>query len=321
MAPDERGLPDEVDGARAHGAHDQPRVLERGHGDDHRVGVLDPDLLEQGEPVGARHVQVEEDDLGMKRRKDRHPLGSGGGGEHAERPVPEETGEVIAAYRVTIDDQNGRGHEERLLLDGEPGRPGYSGRDRKMRILVVDDEPSVAQVIAEAVQARGDAALVCLDATEAIELLETTKVDGVFMDLVMPGLGGLAALARIRSRHPKLPVVIFSGHADEDQVREASELGSGRGGAQARRADPSHRSARPPRAGRLIRSRHPGRTPTFASLSRWYGVIVGKGNAQILRAAWHSWVRTVRNLEIQRAQRDSSRARRVILSLASQLTI
>ena len=95
-----------------------------------------------------------------------------------------------------------------------------------MRILVVDDEPSVAQVIAEAVQARGDAALVCLDATEAIELLETTKVDGVFMDLVMPGLGGLAALARIRSRHPKLPVVIFSGHADEDQVREALSLGA-----------------------------------------------------------------------------------------------
>jgi len=95
-----------------------------------------------------------------------------------------------------------------------------------MRILVVDDEPSVAQVIAEAVQARGDAALVCLDATEAIELLETTRVDGVFMDLVMPGLGGLAALARIRSRHPKLPVVIFSGHADEDQVREALSLGA-----------------------------------------------------------------------------------------------
>lgn len=92
-----------------------------------------------------------------------------------------------------------------------------------MRILVVDDAPSVAQVIAEAVQARGDAALVCLDATEAIELLETTKVDGVFMDLVMPGL---AALARIRSRHPKLPVVIFSGHADEDQVREALSLGA-----------------------------------------------------------------------------------------------
>ena len=89
-----------------------------------------------------------------------------------------------------------------------------------MRVLVVDDEPSVAEVIAEAVRARGDTALVCLDATEALNMLETTGVDGVFLDLVMPGLGGLAALARIRERHPGLPVVILSGHA------EAIELGA-----------------------------------------------------------------------------------------------
>ena len=95
-----------------------------------------------------------------------------------------------------------------------------------MRILVIDDEPSVAEVIAEAIRARGDRALVCLDATEALDVLETTPVDGVFLDLVMPGLGGMAALARIRSRHPKLPVVILSGHADDDQVKSALALGA-----------------------------------------------------------------------------------------------
>ena len=94
------------------------------------------------------------------------------------------------------------------------------------RILVVDDEPSVAEVIAEAVRASGDGALVCLDATEALDLLETTSVDGVFLDLVMPGLGGMAALARIRSRYPELPVVILSGHADEAQESEALALGA-----------------------------------------------------------------------------------------------
>jgi CheY-like chemotaxis protein len=95
-----------------------------------------------------------------------------------------------------------------------------------MRVLVVDDEPAVAEVIAEAVRTRGDTALVCLDATEALNMLETTPVDGVFLDLVMPGLGGLAALARIRERHPGLPVVILSGHAEDEQVRQALELGA-----------------------------------------------------------------------------------------------
>lgn len=95
-----------------------------------------------------------------------------------------------------------------------------------MRILVVDDDPSVAEVIAEAIRARGDAALVALDGQEALDLLETTPVDGVFLDLVMPGLGGIATLARVRTRHPDLPVVILSGHADEEQAREALSLGA-----------------------------------------------------------------------------------------------
>ena len=95
-----------------------------------------------------------------------------------------------------------------------------------MRILVVDDDPAVAEVIAEAIRARGDGALVALDGSEALDLLETTAVDGVFLDLVMPGLSGLAVLARIRSRHPELPVVILSAHAGEELTREALALGA-----------------------------------------------------------------------------------------------
>ena len=89
-----------------------------------------------------------------------------------------------------------------------------------MRFLVVDDDPAVAGVIEEAIRARGDGAPVALD------LLETTALDGVFLDLVMPGLSGLVVLARIGSRHPDLPVVILSGHADEELTREALALGA-----------------------------------------------------------------------------------------------
>lgn len=95
-----------------------------------------------------------------------------------------------------------------------------------MRILVVDDEPSVAEVVAEAIRARGDGALVALDGNEALDILDATPVDGVFLDLVMPGMNGLAVLARIRSRHPGIPVVILSGHADDRQAREALDLGA-----------------------------------------------------------------------------------------------
>jgi len=95
-----------------------------------------------------------------------------------------------------------------------------------MRILVVDDEPVVAEVMAEAIRAAGSEALVALDGTEALDLLSATPVDGVFMDLVMPGLSGLAVLAQIRNRHPLLPVVVISGHGTGETSAKAKELGA-----------------------------------------------------------------------------------------------
>jgi len=95
-----------------------------------------------------------------------------------------------------------------------------------MRILVVDDDPSVAEMIAEAVRTLGHEALVALDGTEGLRLLESTAVQGVFLDLVMPGLGGLAVLTRIRSRFPHVPVVILSAHAGDEETREALALGA-----------------------------------------------------------------------------------------------
>lgn len=95
-----------------------------------------------------------------------------------------------------------------------------------MRILVVDDDPLVAEVLAEAIRAAGDEALVALDGAEALNVLSATPVGGVFMDLVMPGLSGLAVLAQIRKRHPLLPVVVISGHAVGETAAKAKELGA-----------------------------------------------------------------------------------------------
>ncbi|HSL50977.1 MAG TPA: response regulator [Candidatus Deferrimicrobiaceae bacterium] len=95
-----------------------------------------------------------------------------------------------------------------------------------MRILVIDDDPSVAEMIAEAIRSFGHEALVALDGAEGLRVLESTAVQGVFLDLVMPGLGGLAVLTRIRSRYPQVPVVILSAHAGDEEAREAMALGA-----------------------------------------------------------------------------------------------
>src|SRR5258706_12864023 len=95
-----------------------------------------------------------------------------------------------------------------------------------MRILVIDDDPSVAEMIAEAIRSVGHEALVALDGAEGLLVLESTVVQGVFLDLVMPGLGGLAVLTRVKSRYPHVPVVILSAHAGDEEAREAMALGA-----------------------------------------------------------------------------------------------
>ncbi|HYB70032.1 MAG TPA: response regulator [Candidatus Bathyarchaeia archaeon] len=91
---------------------------------------------------------------------------------------------------------------------------------------MIDDDPSVAEMIAEAVRSVGHEAVVALDGTEGLRLLESNGVQGVFLDLVMPGLGGLAVLTRIRGRFPHVPVVILSAHAGDEETREAMALGA-----------------------------------------------------------------------------------------------
>src|SRR5258705_10596785 len=95
-----------------------------------------------------------------------------------------------------------------------------------MRILVIDDDPSVAEMIAEAIRSVGHEALVALDGAEGLLVLESTVVQGVFLDLVMPGLGGLAVLTRVKSRYPHVPVVILSAHAGDEEAPEALALGT-----------------------------------------------------------------------------------------------
>lgn len=95
-----------------------------------------------------------------------------------------------------------------------------------MRILVVDDEESVAELLATVIRSEGDDALVALSGAEALRLLAGKTVDGVFLDLAMPDMDGMEVLKQIRGRYPTVPVMILSGHANDEHEREAMALGA-----------------------------------------------------------------------------------------------
>ncbi|MFG1424827.1 response regulator [Roseixanthobacter glucoisosaccharinicivorans] len=83
-------------------------------------------------------------------------------------------------------------------------------------ILVVEDEPLVRLVIAEALRDQGFRVVEAASADEAILALSAgLAVDLVFTDVRMPGaVDGLALASRLKRERPELPVLITSGHLE-----------------------------------------------------------------------------------------------------------
>ncbi len=91
-----------------------------------------------------------------------------------------------------------------------------------IRILVVDDEPSLADTLAIIFQRAGYAASAVYSAEEALAFIADKKPSLVVSDVVMPGMDGVAMARRIRSSYPDCLVLLFSGNADTQELLEAA---------------------------------------------------------------------------------------------------
>ncbi len=94
-----------------------------------------------------------------------------------------------------------------------------------MRILIIDDEPLVADVMAEALRLEDHDVVVASSGEEGLRVIAQKPPDAVFLDIVMPGMDGIEVLRAIRERHPELPVIILSGWVSQSQLEEARRLG------------------------------------------------------------------------------------------------
>jgi CheY-like chemotaxis protein len=95
-----------------------------------------------------------------------------------------------------------------------------------MKILIVDDEPQVAEVLAKSLSREGHHATVAHSGEEALRMLGPAEPDALFLDVSMPGMTGLDVLAEVKRRRPSLPVVVITGHATADEVDQVRQLGA-----------------------------------------------------------------------------------------------
>jgi two-component system response regulator ResD len=95
-----------------------------------------------------------------------------------------------------------------------------------IRVLVVDDDANVADVVAAYLRQAGMEVDRASDGVTALAVAARTRPDLVVLDLMLPGLSGLEVCARVRERRPDLPVVMLTALGEESDRIAGLEQGA-----------------------------------------------------------------------------------------------
>ncbi len=100
-------------------------------------------------------------------------------------------------------------------------------RGRAFKVLIVDDEPRVRDIFKEFCEISNS---VTVDLAEngavALEKVKNSDYDLVTMDLIMPEMSGIDAVAKIKELKPHLPVIVITGNATDRLVKQAGIEGA-----------------------------------------------------------------------------------------------
>src|SRR5205085_7073680 len=122
-----------------------------------------------------------------------------------------------------LDSQRPRGAAVRPAAPASPApRPPGSSRPR---VLVVDDEESIRDLLAKTLALAEYDVDVAPDGRSALERMRMYPYDLLIADLKMPGMDGLAVIREAKRYKTDLPVIIITGFSTESSAIEAVNLG------------------------------------------------------------------------------------------------
>ncbi|HZX60607.1 MAG TPA: response regulator transcription factor [Candidatus Methylomirabilis sp.] len=95
----------------------------------------------------------------------------------------------------------------------------------RAKVLVVDDEPDILDLVRYHLEREGYQVVGCRDGKSALDLVGREKPDLVVLDLLMPGVDGFEVCRRLR-RESSIPIVMLTAKADETDTVVGLELGA-----------------------------------------------------------------------------------------------
>jgi excisionase family DNA binding protein len=121
-----------------------------------------------------------------------------------------------------LESQRPRGQRQPASAPPKPAPAPIAGRPR---ILVVDDEASIRELLSKTLALADYDVDVAHDGRAAIDRLRSTQYDLLITDLKMPGLDGLGVIREARRYRADLPIIIITGFSTEASAIEAINLG------------------------------------------------------------------------------------------------
>ncbi len=94
------------------------------------------------------------------------------------------------------------------------------------RILVVDDEIEICNILKEFFSLKGYEVHTALDGPTAVNKVREVKPHIILLDIIMPGMGGIETLKEIKKVDPEAGVIMVTAVADNEVARKTLELGA-----------------------------------------------------------------------------------------------
>lgn len=95
-----------------------------------------------------------------------------------------------------------------------------------MRLLVVEDQQDLNEIIVRKLKSEGYAVDSCLDGKEALDYIEFTEYDGIILDIMLPGITGIGILKKMRASGDHTPVLLLTALGSVDDKVAGLDAGA-----------------------------------------------------------------------------------------------